>query len=94
MKCGKCFTRIDEWVDLANEGTVSAFTIVRQSSPLHPCDPPFAYALITLDGATTRFLHIIKNDLDNLVKGARVRAEFVTDGKGSIMDIEAFTIIP
>lgn len=93
MNCGKCFTRIDEWIDLDSEGTVEAFTIVRRSSPIQPCDPPFAYALITIDGSMVGFLHIIKDNLDALKKGVRVKAKFASDLTGTIGDIEAFTII-
>ena len=93
MNCAKCFTRINEWVDLGSEGVVEAFTIVRKPSPLQPCDPPYAYALITLDGATSGFLHIVKDSLDVLKKGVRVKAKFAAARTGTIKDIDAFTII-
>lgn len=92
MNCAKCFTRIDEWVDVASEGVVAAFTIVRTPSPLHPCDPPFAYALITLDGATSGFLHVIKDNLNALKRGIRVKAKFAEHRTGTIRDIDGFTI--
>jgi uncharacterized OB-fold protein len=92
MNCAKCFNRINEWVEVGSVGVVEAFTIVREPSPLFPCDPPFAYVLITLDGATSGFLHIIKENLNALKKGARVKAKFAEDRTGTIRDIDGFTI--
>ncbi len=93
MNCGKCFRRISEWVDLSPEGEVEAYTIVRFAYPLQPAEPPYAFALIKLEGADVSFLHIIKAGLDRLKKGVRVRAKFAEKRLGHIKDIEAFTIV-
>ncbi len=92
MNCGKCFKRINDWVNLSPEGIVEAYTVVRFAYPLQPADPPFAFALIKLDGADVGFLHIIKEDLGCLKKGVRVRARFAEQRTGHIKDIEGFTI--
>lgn len=92
MNCGKCFKRITDWVDLSPEGIVEAYTIVRFAYPLQPAEPPYAYALIKLDGADVGFLHIIREDLDRLKKGGRVKAKFAGKRTGHIKDIEAFII--
>ncbi len=91
--CAKCFKGIEEWVDLSDEGTVRAYTIVRFDSPIQPAKAPFAYALIKLDGADVAFLHIIKKDLKKLKNGVRVKAQFKEDRSGHILDIDSFTII-
>jgi uncharacterized protein len=93
MNCGKCFKRINDWVDLSPEGIVEVYTVIRFTYPLQPAEPPFAFALIKLDRADVGFLHIIKNDLDRLKKGVRVRAQFAKNRFGHIKDIEAFTIV-
>jgi uncharacterized OB-fold protein len=93
MNCGRCFTRINEWVELGTEGEVQAFTIVWEPSPLWPAEVPFAYALIKIDGADCAFLHIIKDYLSVLKKGARVKARFAERRTGTIKDIEAFALI-
>jgi len=49
--CGRCFVDTGEWVELSDQGVVKAHTIVRFSHPLQPVEPPFAYAMIQLDGA-------------------------------------------
>lgn len=94
--CGRCFRDIvdkENWVELGLEGTVTAFTIVRYDSPVQPCAPPFAYALIRLDGADVGFLHLIKDGLEKLKNGARVRAKFGADRTGHILDIDSFEIL-
>lgn len=91
--CGKCFVDITEWLDLGHEGTVQAFTIVRFNYKLHPVQAPFAYALIRIDGTDVDFLHIIKEKLDLLKNGCRVRAKFREQRTGHIMDIDSFEII-
>lgn len=93
MNCGRCFRDITEWVELGLEGEVSAYTIVRHPFKLHPAAPVFAYALVLLDGADVGFLHIIKERLELLKKGARVRARFRENRTGHIMDIDSFEII-
>jgi uncharacterized OB-fold protein len=91
--CGKCFVDIDEWVEVGNEGVVIAHTIVRYPFEVHPVAAPFAYAMIKLDGADVGFLHIIKDNLDALKNGVRVRARFREDRTGHILDIDSFEIL-
>ena len=91
--CGRCFVDIEEWVDVASEGVIEAHTIVHYSYPVQPVKPPFAYALIRLDGADVGFLHLIKKDLDRIENGLRVKAVFKKERTGSILDIDAFELI-
>jgi uncharacterized protein len=91
--CGRCFVDINEWVNVADEGVIEAYTVVHYSHPVQPVEEPFAYALIKLDGATVSFLHLIKNDLDKLKKGVRVKAVFKAERTGSILDIDSFELI-
>lgn len=93
--CGSCFKDIgdEQWMEVATEGTVTAYTIVRYESPVQPVKPPFAYAVIKLDGADVGFVHIIKNDIDKLKSGVRVAARFKDNGTGHILDIDSFVII-
>jgi len=91
--CGRCFKEIDRWVELGKEGVVQAHTIVRFQYPIQPTRTPFAYAVIKLDGADVGLVHIIKEELDKLKNGVRVRALFREDRKGHILDIDSFQII-
>lgn len=90
--CGRCFEEISDWVELGAEGVVKAHTMVRYASPMQPAQPPFAYALIRLDGADVDFLHIITQDPDRISNGIRVRARFRVERTGHILDIESFEI--
>jgi hypothetical protein len=91
--CGRCFVDIKEWVDVADEGIIEAFSIVHYSQPIQPVKPPFAYALIKLDGADVGFLHIIEKDLNRIKNGLRVKAKFKEERTGSILDIDSFELI-
>lgn len=91
--CPFCFVGITDWTEVAAEGSVRAFTIVHKESPLQPFAPPYAYALIVLDGAETAMLHLIRDRLDRLAAGCRVRAVFREERTGSIRDIERFEIL-
>ena len=91
--CGRCFVDMDEWVSIADEGVIEAFTIVHYAHPIQPVNPPFAYALIKLNGADVGFLHLIKKDLDKLKSGLRVKAKFNSERTGSILDIDSFELI-
>ena len=91
--CGHCFVAIDEWVEIADEGVIEAFTIVHYAYAVQPVKPPFAYALIKLDGADVSFLHLIKKDLDKIKNGCRVKARFKADRTAHILDIDSFELI-
>lgn len=91
--CGHCFVDIDEWVEIADEGVIEAYTIVHYAHPVQPVAPPFAYALIKLDGADVGFLHLIKKDLDKIKNGRRVKAKFKAQRTADILDIDSFELI-
>jgi len=91
--CPKCFTDIQGSMEVGPEGTVEAFTIVRQGHPLHPAKAPFAYVLVRLDGSDVGFLHIVRDDWDKLAVGCRVKALFRAQRTGHILDIDTFQVI-
>lgn len=91
--CGRCFVDIAGTVEVSNEGTVEACTVVHYSHPVQPVKAPFAYALIKLDGADVGFLHIIKQGLDKVAPGVRVKAKFKGERTGTILDVDSFELI-
>jgi len=94
MVCFKCFEKMEEWVEVGNKGTVKGFTVITHSTPVMPLKPPFAYALINLDGATTDIVHLIKEaDPTKLKEGMRVEAVFKEKPRKRITDIEYFKLI-
>lgn len=94
MICFECYEKMEEWVEVGNQGTVKGFTVVTHSTPVMPLKPPFAYAIITLDGANTDLVHIIKeSDPQKLKIGLRVEAVFKEKPRKRILDIEYFQLI-
>jgi len=96
--CGPCFTKMTEWVKVADEGKLYSYTILRfafldpETGKQKPV--PYGYAFITLDGADTAFQHFVEITDESKVKvGARVKAIFEDKRYGKITDIKHFVII-
>jgi uncharacterized OB-fold protein len=79
---------LTELVEVAHTGTVT--TWCWQPEPLagQPLDRPFAWAMITLDGADTPMLHAV--DAKAVHTGMRVRARWSANAGNGIRDIECF----
>lgn len=89
--CPFCFVDTDKWVEVSDEGVVETFTLVREGTPLQPLKPPFAYAVILLDGASTGFVHVLSEvGPDEIKEGMRIKAVFAENRKGSLLDIAYF----
>jgi uncharacterized OB-fold protein len=89
--CPFCFVRTDEWVELSGEGEVESFTVVHRGTRIQPMKPPFAYAVIRLDGADTGMVHLLGEVEPGAVReGMRVRAVFAKERRGSPLDIAYF----
>lgn len=85
------YAALTEVVPVSAVGTVQSWTW--QSTPLEgqPLDRPFAWALITLDGADTPLLHAVAvNSADEIKTGDRVHAHWVDEPVGAITDIAYF----
>jgi hypothetical protein len=81
------YARLTEIVPVASVGTVLSWTW--QADPLEgqPLDRPFAWALITLDGADTALLHAVDG---KVATGDRVHAHWADKPVGAITDIAYF----
>jgi hypothetical protein len=90
--CSRCFADTNEWVEVGPGGVVKSFTIVHYAEPtIQPMPPPFAYALIQLDGADTAFIHLLGEvDPQQTQTGVRVEAVFAEEPRGNILDIKYF----
>jgi uncharacterized OB-fold protein len=90
--CETCFVEISEnWVDLADKGTVTGFTVIRYEEPHQPMKPPYILALIKLEGADTSLLHIVKGiEPEKMKTGIKVKAVFAQETTSSILDISHF----
>ena len=91
--------RTGTWKACADTGTIRACSIINMAFVGQTREPPYVYAEIVLDGASTRLIHMI--DIDDVEKakqsikpGTRVRAVWTKgERKGSLADIERFEVI-
>ncbi len=89
--CGRCFSKIDEWVELGRQGSLVTYTVVHYGSSVMPMKPRFAYGVILLDGASTGLVHLVGEvDFHDLKSGMRVEAVLKEERTGDIMDIKYF----
>ncbi len=91
--------RTGTWKACADTGTIRGCSIINMAFLGQTREPPYVYAEIVLDGASTRLIHMI--DIDDIetakqkIKpGTRVRAIWTSgERKGSLADIERFEVI-
>jgi uncharacterized OB-fold protein len=76
-----------DFVEVADHGVVTSWTWVSEPVAAQPLDRPFAFALITLDGATTPMLHAIDAPRESVRTGMRVQARWSDEPTGSITDV-------
>jgi uncharacterized OB-fold protein len=77
-----------DFVDVGDHGVVTSWTWVSEPVAGQPLDKPFAFALITLDGATTPLLHAVELDGPGLIStGMRVQAKWADEPTGLITDL-------
>jgi uncharacterized OB-fold protein len=96
--CSHCFDRIDEWVEVGQEGVLKTWVAVNFSYEGQPKVPPYIIAIIDLDGADVGLPHFVGNvpleDFDETAKkvriGGRVRAVWKEERSGNILDIDYF----
>lgn len=89
--CPKCFVKNDEYVEVGPHGTVVGFTIVHLPNDDQPTEPPYALALINLDGADTNFINILGDvELDDIEHGMRVEPVWGEQRYGYLTDIKHF----
>ena len=72
-------------------GTVTSWTWVSEPVPGQPLDRPFAFALVTLDGADVPMLHAVDvASPDEVETGMRVQVRWADERVGAITDIACF----
>ncbi|WP_418063110.1 Zn-ribbon domain-containing OB-fold protein [Pimelobacter simplex] len=77
-----------DFVDLPATGTVTSWTWVSEPVAGQPFDRPFAFALVTLDGADAPFLHAVDvASPDEISTGLKVRARWAAERTGAMTDL-------
>ncbi len=80
-----------DFVEVSSVGTVTSWTWVPEPVKDQPFDRPFAFALVTLDGADVPFLHALDvSSPDEVTTGMRVRVRWAAERTGHINDIACF----
>ena len=91
--CERCFERLDEWVELAGEGQVEAFTACHFDPDGSRLAEPEILAAIRLRGANESIVHRIEEvPAEGVHIGMNVKAVFreKKHRAGSILDIDHF----
>lgn len=95
--CDACYVRTGEWVDVADTGTIKAFSIIHLEFVGQVREPPYVYAEIVLDGSATRLIHTVggidaEEAKERLGIGTKVKAVWKEGGEpsGSLEDISHF----
>ncbi|WP_395656356.1 Zn-ribbon domain-containing OB-fold protein [Nocardioides sp.] len=82
---------VTDFVEVAPTGTVTSWTWVPEPVKDQPFDRPFAFVLVTLDGADTPLLHALDvSSPDQVSTGMRVQVRWAEERVGAITDIAAF----
>lgn len=96
--CDICYARTGTWADVADTGVLLAFSIIHLKFVGQTREPPYVYAEIMLDGASTKVIHVLDGvDIAlaprRLQPGMRVKAAWRSERKGSLADISHFELI-
>ena len=95
--CDVCYVKTGTWADVADTGVLQAFSIIHLKFVGQTREPPYVYAEIMLDGASTKIIHILDGvDIAaaprTLKPGQRVKAVWKSERKGSLGDISHFEL--
>lgn len=86
--------QLTEWVTLPETGTVTTWAWQATPADDQPLDRPFAWALVTLDGADVPVLHAVDaGSIDRISTGARVKVRWAAERTGGIRDIACFDLV-
>src|SRR4051812_47684921 len=83
--------QLTDFVEVAPTGTVTSWSWVSEPVKGQPLDRPFAFVLVTLDGADTPLLHALDvASPSDVSTGMRVQVRWSEDRVGAITDIACF----
>jgi uncharacterized protein len=89
--CPDCFGRLNDFVELSGEGTVTNYTIINYTEQYQPYPSPYVFAIIKMDGVDNTLNHVVGGiDPDKVEIGMKVKPEFKVDRQGNILDIKFF----
>ena len=87
------FQPLNDFVQVSDAGVIESWCWVCKPRSSHPSAVPFAWAMIKLDGADISMIHhIVTNEKNRVVTGARVKALWIDQPVGFISDIRCFIL--
>jgi len=96
MICRNCFTKMDEWVEVSDKGTVESFTIGQvkideNTGELKELEKPEILGLIRHDKTDSCVVYRIGEIEPRDVKaGMRVKAAWIDEPKGDLGDVKYY----
>lgn len=96
--CDACYAPTGTWADVKDSGVLQAFSIIHLKFVGQTREPPYVYAEIILDGASTKIIHVLEGvDIPTAPKtlkpGMRVKAVWKEgERNGSLDDIAHFVL--
>jgi uncharacterized OB-fold protein len=85
---------LTQLVEVGPEGTIATWAWVTEPHAKHPLDEPFAWALITPDGADTPMLGAVKAPgMDAVATGTKVRPVWADEREGRIEDLAHWEVV-
>mgnify|MGYP001589386293 CR=1 FL=1 len=90
--CGRCFARCEpDWIEVGPRGKLHSYTTVCLPFPGQPTEPPYTFAMITLDGTDTNFTHRVAEAEDHeLAIGLVVEPVWNPTRRGNLHDVLYF----
>ena len=93
MFCERCFSQLEEWLEVPSQGTVFTYTVLYRDLDDRPLDPPAILAYVELYGTDGGLVHYLGDvDPEEVEIGMEVEAVFKdpAERQGSILDIAYF----
>jgi uncharacterized OB-fold protein len=93
LYCERCFTELEEWVEVRAKGSVYTYTILTRSLDDQPLDEPEVLAFVELEDAHGGLVHRLGEvNLEDVEIGMEVEIVFKPqqEREGSILDIAYF----
>lgn len=93
MFCERCFSELEEWVEVPSHGRVFTYTVLYRDLDEKLLDPPAVLAYVKLEGSTGGLVHYLGEvDPETVYIGLEVEAVFkdAAEREGSILDVKFF----
>jgi len=95
--CGRCYTVLNDWVEVKQEGVLEGFTIGHvkiESGEIKDAGEPYIIGMIRLKNASSGITAIVKGvSPEKLKEGLKVRPVFKETTEGNYSDLSHFEVV-